>query len=157
VNEEAADTVQMIGSKVTFVPMDEESAYELSEWDLEPGAGGPPVHVHHHHDEGFYVMSGRVGFVLDGVTIFAKPGAHVLAPKGHAHSFWNAGRGPARCLVIVSPRGMEAYFRELASMLRGVDTQEGSMAARRQLEGKHDLEIVGPPPAPAPQKEPRDA
>lgn len=147
-SDQSADTVEMIGAKVTFVPMDEGSAYELSEWDLEPGAGGPPIHVHHHHDEGFYVMSGRFGFVLDGVTIFAKPGAHVLVPKGHSHSFWNAGSRPARCLLIVSPRGMEAYFRELAVALRGVTTQEGSLAARRRLEEKHDLEIVGPPPAP---------
>ena len=146
-SEESADTVRMIGARVTFVPMDEGSAYELSEWDLEPGAGGPPIHVHHHHDEGFYVLSGRIGFVLDGVTIFAKPGAHVLVAKGRAHSFWNAGRRPARCLLIGSPRGMEAYFRELAAALQGVATQEGSIAARRQLEGRHDLEVVGPPPA----------
>jgi mannose-6-phosphate isomerase-like protein (cupin superfamily) len=147
-SEEPSDTVQMIGARVTFVPTDEGSAYELSEWDVEPGAAGPPIHIHHEHDEGFYVMAGRFGFMLDGVTTYAKPGAHVLVPKGHSHSFWNAGARPARCLLIVSPPGLEDYFRALAAALEGVDTPEASLAARKQMEQRYDMEIVGPSAGP---------
>lgn len=147
-SEHPADTVQMIGATVRFVPMPRGAGYELSEWDVEPGAAGPPIHVHHEHDEGFYVLSGRFGFSLDGVTTYGKPGAHVLAPRGHAHSFWNAGPEPARCLIIVSPPGLEDYFRALGDALRGTDTQEGSIAVRKRLAETYDLEVVGPPGGP---------
>jgi mannose-6-phosphate isomerase-like protein (cupin superfamily) len=144
--EEHTDTIQLIGAKVTFVPMDEGAGYELSEWDVEPGAQGPPIHVHHEHDEGFYVMSGRFGFVLDGSTIYAKPGAHVLVPRGHEHSYWNAGAKPARLLLIASPPGLEKYFRAMAAALGDIDTQEGSIALRKKLGETYDVEVVGAAP-----------
>jgi len=145
VSEGHAGTIRLIGAKVTFVPMDEGASYALSEWEVEPGAQGPPVHIHHEHDEGFYVMSGHFGFLLDGVTTYGKPGAHVLVPKGHAHSFWNAGARPGRLLLIVSPPGLEQYFRALAAGLGEIDTQEGSIALRKRLGEEHDIEVVGPP------------
>jgi mannose-6-phosphate isomerase-like protein (cupin superfamily) len=147
-----ADTVQLIGARVTFVPMDEVASYALTKWEVEPGKQGPPIHVHHKHDEGFYVMSGHFGFVLDGVTTYGKPGAHILVPKGHAHSFWNAGARPGKLLLIVSPPGLEEYFRALAAGLGGIDTQEASIELRKKLGQKYDIEVVGdavPSPAPA--------
>jgi mannose-6-phosphate isomerase-like protein (cupin superfamily) len=145
VSEESTDTVQLIGARVAFVPMGEGASYELTEWDVEPGAQGPPIHIHHEHDEGFYVMSGHFGFVLDGVTTYGKPGAHVLVPKGHAHSFWNAGARPGKLLLIVSPPGLDQYFRDLAAGLGDIATQEASIALRTKLGTKHDIEVVGPP------------
>jgi mannose-6-phosphate isomerase-like protein (cupin superfamily) len=145
VSEESTDTVQLIGARVAFVPMGEGASYELTEWDVEPGAQGPPIHIHHEHDEGFYVMSGHFGFVLDGVTTYGKPGAHVLVPKGHAHSFWNAGARPGKLLLIVSPPGLEQYFRDLAAGLGDIATQAASIALRKKLGAKHDIEVVGPP------------
>ena len=147
---EATDTVQFIGARVTFVPMGEGASYELTEWDVAPGTQGPPIHIHHEHDEGFYVMSGHFGFVLDGVTTYGKPGAHVLVPKGHAHSFWNAGARPGKLLLILSPPGLNQYFRDLAAGLGDIKTQVGSIALRKELGAKHDIEVVGEPvPSPA--------
>src|SRR5260370_40422477 len=88
-------------------------------------------------------MSGHVGFVLDGITAYANPGAHVLVPKGHAHSFWNAGARPGKLLVIVSPPGLDQYFRDLAAGLGDIKTQESSIALRKKLREKHDIEVVG--------------
>ena len=152
-SEEATDSVQLIGARVTFVPMDEGTSYSLTEWDVEPGTQGPPIHIHHEHDESFYVMSGHFGFVLDGITTYGKPGAHVLVPKGHAHSFWNAGARPGRLLLIVSPPGLEQYSRDLAAGLGGIATQEDSIDLRKKLGAKHDIEVVGEPvPSPAPAR-----
>jgi len=123
--------------------MVERASYSLTEWEVEPGTQGPPIHIHHEHDEGFYVMSGHFGFVLDGVTTYGKPGAHVLVPKGHAHSFWNVGARPARLLLIVSPPGLDQYFRDLAAGLGDIKTQESSIALRKKLGEKHDIEVVG--------------
>ena len=139
-------TIQLIGAKVTFVPMDEGAGYELTEWDVEPGAQGPPIHIHHQHDEGFYVMAGHFGFILDGITTYSKPGAHVLVPMGHEHSFWNAGARPGRLLLIASPPGLGQYFRAMAARLGNIDTQEASIALRNELAEKYDVAVVGPPP-----------
>ena len=139
------DTVGLIGATVTFVPMDGGTPYSLTKWDMQVGAQGPPIHIHHQTDEGFYVMAGHVGFVLDGVTTYGKPGTHVMVPKGHSHSFWNAGVRPAKCLLIISPPGFEQYFRELAAQLGDINTQEGSIEVRKKLSEKYDIEVVGPP------------
>ncbi|GAC1505583.1 MAG: hypothetical protein NVS1B3_04050 [Candidatus Dormibacteraceae bacterium] len=145
VDDEALDTVEIVGATVTFVPMDSGTTYSLTEWDLQVGAQGPPIHIHHETDEGFYVMAGHVGFVMDSVTRYGKPGTHVMVPKGHSHSFWNAGVRPAKCLVIISPPGLENYFRELAAQLGDTDSQESSIELRKKLSEKYDVEVVGPP------------
>jgi mannose-6-phosphate isomerase-like protein (cupin superfamily) len=145
VGDENSDTIQLIGAKVTFVTTETGAPYELTEWDVEAGTQGPPVHIHHAHDEGFYVLSGHFGFVLDGVTTYGKPGTHVLVPRGHAHSFWNAGAGPARLLHIVSPPGLEQYFRALAAGLGDIATQQDAIDLRKKLGANHDIDVVGPP------------
>jgi mannose-6-phosphate isomerase-like protein (cupin superfamily) len=145
VEDEPLDTVQLLGAKITFVPMDSGTNYSLTEWELQVGSQGPPIHIHHASDEGFYVMAGHVGFVMDGFTTYGKPGTHVFVPQGHTHSFWNAGVRPAKCLVIISPPGLEKYFRELAERMGEIDSQEGSIELRKKLGEKYDIEVVGPP------------
>lgn len=144
--EDHTDTITLIGAKVTFVHMEQGAKYELTEWDVEPGAQGPPIHIHHEHDEGFYVMAGHFGFILDGLTTYSKPGAHVLVPMGHEHSFWNAGAGPGRLLLIASPPGLGRYFRALAAGLDDISDQQDSIALRMKLGEEYDLEVTGPPP-----------
>ena len=144
-DQESRETVELIGVTVTFIPTEPGSPYSLIEWDASPGSPSPPVHIHHKTDEGFYVMAGRFAFMLDGVRTHASPGAHVLVPMGHPHTFWNPGVRRARCLIILSPPGFEAYFRELGPLLARADSDEAALEARRGLSAKYDIEIVGPP------------
>jgi hypothetical protein len=72
-----------------------------------------------------------------------------MVPMGHAHSFWNAGVRPAKCLLIISPPGLEQYFRELAAQLDDINSQEASIELRKKLSEKYDMEIVGPPARPS--------
>jgi mannose-6-phosphate isomerase-like protein (cupin superfamily) len=148
VNAVRRETVDLIGATVNFIPMDQRTPYSLIEWDARVGAASPPVHVHNNTDESFYVMSGKFAFLLDGVQTFESPGAHVMVPMGHPHTFWNAGRKPARCLVIISPPGFEAYFRELAMLLATAESEEEQIQARVRLSAKYDIEVVGPPRKP---------
>lgn len=92
------------------------------------------------------MIAGRVGFVLDGITTFGKQGTHVRVPEGHAHSFWNAGPRPAKCLLIISPPGFAKYFRALAAELGDIRTQEDAVEVRQKLAAEYDIEVVGPPP-----------
>jgi mannose-6-phosphate isomerase-like protein (cupin superfamily) len=141
----AKDQVELIGVTVTFIPTQAGAPYSLVEWDAKAGSPSPPVHIHHETDEGFYVLEGKFGFQVDSVETHATPGTHVLVSKGHPHTFWNPGPAPARCLIVLSPPGFEAYFRELGPLLALVDSDEGAVEARRGLSAKYDIEVVGPP------------
>jgi mannose-6-phosphate isomerase-like protein (cupin superfamily) len=143
--EESREAVELTGATVRFVPVEPGAPYAMIEWDVEVGAPSPPVHVHHHTDEGFYVMAGKFAFLLDGARTYATPGAHVMVPRGHPHTFWNAGPTPARCLCVVLPPGFEAYFRELGPLLADSNSADSAIEARRTLSAKYDIEIVGPP------------
>jgi mannose-6-phosphate isomerase-like protein (cupin superfamily) len=141
----ADDQVELTGVTVTFIPTQPGAPYSLIEWDAEAGSPSPPVHIHHKTDEGFYVLEGKFGFLVDGLVTRAARGTHVLVPKGHPHTFWNSGHASARCLIILSPPGFEAYFRELGPLLAMADSDEAAVEARRGLSARYDIEIVGPP------------
>ena len=48
----------------------------------------------------------------------AGAGASLVKPRGIPHAMWNAGAEPAKVLEILTPGGLEAYFEELATVLR---------------------------------------
>lgn len=132
---------------IRYAHADTASAYSLIEWIAPPGAPAPPVHVHRRTDEGFYVLSGTYGFLLDGTRIEARAGEHVLVPKGHPHTFWNSSVESASCLIILSPAGFEEYFLALAEGLASSDSEEAAMRVRQDLSSRYDIEVVAPPPS----------
>jgi hypothetical protein len=69
------------------------------------------MHIHHHQDEGFTVLQGRVGYqLLSQPAQFAGPGERVVFKAGEAHKFWNAGEGELRCAGFVEPADNLEYF-----------------------------------------------
>ena len=72
-----------------------------------------PLHRHHREDEFTYVLSGRVGAVLGDDEVVAGPGGLIVKPRDQWHTYWNAGDEPAAVLDVVSPAGLEQFFREL--------------------------------------------
>jgi mannose-6-phosphate isomerase-like protein (cupin superfamily) len=139
------ESVHLGAVTVRYVHADASTPYSLLEWVAPAGAPSPPVHVHHDTDEGFYVLAGTFGFLLDGQRLEAHAGTHVLVPTGHPHTFWNAGAETASCLIILSPSGFEQYFRDLAEGLAARDSDEAAIEVRRELSGRYDIEVVGPP------------
>jgi mannose-6-phosphate isomerase-like protein (cupin superfamily) len=83
----------------------EESGGELLVADLYVRPGGAVLgeHVHPAIEERFTVMSGRVGFRLDGREVIAYPDERLRVPPGAAHDWWNAGDEEAHVLVEISP------------------------------------------------------
>ena len=48
--------------------------------------------------------SGTLGFRVGDDEVEAGPGAAVFVSRGTPHSFWNAGAGPARYVLVMPPR-----------------------------------------------------
>ncbi len=86
-----------------------EGQFVLVEWS-DPGgltSRERPIaglHVHHSDDEAWYVLEGTLGFRVGDDEVEAGAGAAVFVPRGTPHSFWNAGDGPARYVLVMPPR-----------------------------------------------------
>jgi quercetin dioxygenase-like cupin family protein len=76
---------------------------------LPAGRPGPPLHRHHVEEEGGRVISGTLGFALDGVQGTAVAGQSAVFPRGSAHTWWNGGTD---MLVL------EGYARPVADLDR---------------------------------------
>jgi quercetin dioxygenase-like cupin family protein len=102
------------GDHYTFLVTGEESggAYFAMEALVPPG-GGPPPHIHSREDETFYVLDGKIEFVLGEQTIVAGPGDFVSVPRGSVHCFRNSGAETARLVLTFTPAGIEKWFEEI--------------------------------------------
>jgi len=100
--------------------------------------GGPPLHMHPHQDEWFYVMEGAVAFAVGEQRVQLAPGESVLAPRGVPHTFSSVAES-SRLLIGFTPAGkMEQYFR---------DAQEHKeLAATPEFIRRYDMEWIGPSP-----------
>lgn len=86
-----------------------------------PRALAAPMHRHHLEDEYTYVLSGRIGAVLGEEEVFGDPGDLIFKPMNQWHTFWNASDEPASVLEIISPAGLEQFFRALGAMTEPPD------------------------------------
>ena len=97
------------------------------------GAAGPPPHVHHHRDELFYIVRGRLTFVLGTREFEVEQGGTVFVPRGTRHGF--KSQPDSEALLIIAPAGLEGFFAELGDGLAAGKSNEEIRAA---LAGKYD-------------------
>jgi mannose-6-phosphate isomerase-like protein (cupin superfamily) len=99
--------------------------------------GGPPLHLHPHQEEWFYVMEGEVAFQVGEQRVTLGSGESVLGPRGVPHTFSAVAATPSRMLIAFSPAGqMEMFFREVH------DPHMQDPEVWRQ----YGIELVGPSP-----------
>ena len=82
-----------------------------------PGERADP-HVHHDHDEFFYILEGQVRFEVGGQTVEAAAGAFVFVPRGTVHVAQTVGAGSARVLAAFVPAGPERAMEAFAQAPR---------------------------------------
>jgi len=90
------------------------SAFSLMERTLPVSNRRPQPHTHE-GPEGFYVLEGKIEFVVGDQSHVGGAGFWALVPSGVAHTFGNAGEVPARLLIIHVPAA-DAYFVELQEL-----------------------------------------
>ncbi len=100
--------------------------------------GGPPLHMHPHQEEWFYVIEGEVLFQLGDERKRLSAGESVLGPRAVPHTFSSIGEKPGRMLIAFSPAGkMEEFMR--ATAIPNPPIQD---AAFFRL---YEMELIGPP------------
>jgi mannose-6-phosphate isomerase-like protein (cupin superfamily) len=101
--------------------------------------GGPPLHLHLHQEEWFYVMEGEVLFQIGGDRKKLRSGESVLAPRNVPHAFRSVSEGPGRLLIAFTPAGkMEEFFR--ATAIPNPPHEDA------ELFRKYEMELIGPSP-----------
>ena len=92
-------------------------ALAFYEYASVPGVAGAPQHIHHGHDETFYVVNGVYEFTVGTESTLLGLGGFAFVPRGTPHSFRNAGDAPGRLVGTFTPARFANYFRELAAMI----------------------------------------
>ena len=107
---------------------------------IAPG-DGPPLHVHAHEDEAWYVLEGELRFRLADDIHVAATGSFVFVPRGVPHCFQNIDVEPARILVLFTPSGMERFFDRFAALPSG----EVNPDAFKRIGSGVGMDVLGPP------------
>src|SRR5215208_6798169 len=83
---------------------------------MRPPGKMPPLHVHHTHDEGFYVLSGRVSLHMPGRQVTLRPGDFFLAPHSVPQTYRVTNEGPASWLTTSNPLGFEKFVAAVGGL-----------------------------------------
>lgn len=108
-----------LGIYVKLTGADTKGAYSLFEYVVPPGLGGPPTHIHTREDELFICVAGTTRVELDGEEHILTPGSALLMPRGVPHMFHNPYDEETRIVAVVSPPGLENYYRDLSALPPG--------------------------------------
>jgi quercetin dioxygenase-like cupin family protein len=101
--------------------------------------GGPPLHVHPHQEEYFYLIDGEVLFQVGDKRLTLHPGDSILGPRGVPHTFSSVGGKPGHMLIAFTPAGkMEQFFR--ATAIPNPPVQDAAFFR------KYEMELIGPSP-----------
>jgi quercetin dioxygenase-like cupin family protein len=93
----------------------DESAGTLAMMEMVlPQGAEPPLHVHAHEDETFYLLEGQISFQIGDQEINAQPGDAVFAPRSVPHLFRIIGE-QAKFITLISPGNLWNYFMEFST------------------------------------------
>lgn len=110
----------------------------LERFELAPGTVGARPHVHHAHDEHFYVLGGRLTVDTADGPVELGPGDLASAPRGAVHGYRNDGDAPVVALCLYTPSGYEQYFRDVhAAVAAGAEPTAELLA---ELRGRYATE-----------------
>lgn len=108
-----------------------------------------PLHVHRDADEFFIVLMGEVR-VQHGEDVFeAGPGSLLYGPRKVPHSL-HVDSEEAKLLLILSPSGMEGFFREVGSPAEAFDLPPSDFElpdreVLMEIGARYKQDVVGPP------------
>ena len=120
VEPNGGERLRFLGASTMRLKVDDvrsSGAIAFYEYLSEPGVQGPPQHVHHAHDETFYVVDGIYEFTIGERVLTLAKGAFVFLPRETPHTFRNVGDDLGCIVGTFNPGRFANYFRELAAMI----------------------------------------
>ena len=138
------------GALMTFLATGEETQGKFALIEAVSRKGNdPPPHTHRREDEIFYVLEGEIVFSVSDRTIKGTPGTMIFLPRDVRHSFTIESE-QYRMLILVTPAGFEAWFREFgvpaSAMTLPPANEPAYVEVQRMLEAapRYGLEFVLP-------------
>jgi mannose-6-phosphate isomerase-like protein (cupin superfamily) len=111
----------------------------LLQHTLEPGYVAMPMHRKLEASTLLQVVDGTLSVQLAERHLRLSPGEPLAIPRGHWHTFWNAGSVPVRFQETAAPGGLELYYQALAPLIpRGGSPDTEAVFA---LSAPHGLEF----------------
>jgi quercetin dioxygenase-like cupin family protein len=110
--------------------------------NVTPPGGGPGPHYHEREDEWFYIIEGRVSFLLNGTWTDLSPGDCVYSPRGSIHGFKNTTDQPIRVFINIAPAGFEHFFGEAGEVWAQPKPDMSRMTAIEEKYGIHGVDAA---------------
>lgn len=142
---DGGERLRFLGASTMRLKLHSEANADLAfyEYVSEPGVAGAPQHIHHGHDETFFVVEGTYEFTV-GTDVLPMPrGAFLFVPRGTPHTFRNAGDGLGRIVGTFNPPRFANYFRELAAIINDTGTAPDH-DGWAELYGRYDTTFYEP-------------
>ena len=137
IRAEEGRTLQAFGDTAVILLDGEQTGGKFTAFlNISPPGGGPDPHYHAREDEWFYVVEGRVSFLLNGTWTDMFPGDCVYAPRGSVHAFKNNTDQPIRIFINAAPSGFERFFAEAAEWWA---TEERDMSRLATIAEKYGI------------------
>lgn len=129
--------VGVLGAVSTFKVLPEQTggAYAILEQQV-PAGHGPPLHVHRHETEVFYILEGQFELTVGSDKVPAPPGSILVGPRDVPHTFRNVGTTPGRLLLTVIPGRFANYFIDVDGI------SDGNHERIKQLTAVYGVEIL---------------
>ena len=99
---------------------------------------GPPPH-RHDWDEAYYVLEGKVHFVIDGESVTSSAGDFNYMPRGTIHSFKGGSESPARVLIFAAPAHGSEFFHKISEEVRSTPDD---LAKIPEIGRQHGIEFI---------------
>jgi mannose-6-phosphate isomerase-like protein (cupin superfamily) len=136
---DGGEQLRFLGASTLRLKLDGMANADLAfyEYLSEPGVTGPPQHVHHTHDETFFVVDGTYEFTIGQDCLPMPRGAFLFVPRGTPHTFRNAGDDLGRLVGTFNAPRFAEYFRELAAIINDTG-RPPDRDAWTELYGRYD-------------------
>lgn len=117
--------------------------FDLMEFRTPPGPGITPLHIHHDHDEVYFVIEGELTIQIGEGVQRVTAGACGIIPRGTPHTYQNTGADLTRFLGMYLPGGQWGMLREVSEA--GPVTSEADIERVQPILEEYNTEMVGPP------------
>lgn len=112
-------------------------------------SGGPPLHVHEAEDEVVIVLEGQLDYQVGEERDALAAGGVLWFPRQVPHAVANLTDKPCRFITVVTPSGIEDFFRGQSDYLATLPPgSPPDLVGFGAVSGAQQRRVVGPPLTP---------